>query len=259
MTFSLYDTIRMMKSSEGRDYAMRILDRHQHDWAFRRRPDQTPPFDEYWHTWILSGGRGAGKTRTGAEEADAFARAHEKSRLLLVGRTAGDIRATMVEGESGILSLHGGEGGVRYSPSIRQLEWPNGSKAFVTSADEPDSIRGVEAHFGWADEVAHWRTSKKKGKSDAWDNFRLAVRLRSGWGFGSQGRVIVTTSPEKTKALKKLHKELKADPLGVRLTEVSLYENAANISPGFLAAVTDMYEGTGLAETEVEGRWPWKL
>jgi len=254
MTFSLYDTITMMQPSEARDNALRKIEQHRYEWDFRRRPDQIPPFDPYWHTWIYSGGRGAGKTRTGAEEADKFARGHAGSRLLLVARTVVDARAILVEGESGILSLHGGKNGVRYNPALRQLEWRNGSKAFVTGSDEPDSIRGVEAHFGWADEVATWRTYKNK--FDAWDHMRLAVRLRH--TLDDFPRTIITTTPRKTKMLKKLHKELKSNPLGVRLTMASTESNVGNLHQNFLKAMSDMYDGTGMSETELEGQWPWK-
>jgi len=34
-----------------------------------------------------------------------------------------------------------------YKPSIRRLIWPNGNQAFCTSADEPDSLRGVQARL----------------------------------------------------------------------------------------------------------------
>ena len=35
-------------------------------WRFWARPDQLPPAGE-WSSWMLLGGRGAGKTRAGAE------------------------------------------------------------------------------------------------------------------------------------------------------------------------------------------------
>ena len=45
------------------------------DWLHQARPDQLPPPDaEPWTTWAVIGGRGSGKTRTGAEWVDALAR-----------------------------------------------------------------------------------------------------------------------------------------------------------------------------------------
>ncbi len=41
------------------------------DWRHFARPDQVPPeltgHGQPWHTWLLLGGRGSGKTRAGAE------------------------------------------------------------------------------------------------------------------------------------------------------------------------------------------------
>jgi len=259
---SLYDLINRMQPTEAQQYAASVVERYKNEWAYRRRPDQTPPFDTHWDVWIYSGGRGAGKTRTGAEETNAFARANPGSRLVLVARTAADVREVLVEGESGILQAADRTfTSVHYKPSIRQLEWSNGAKAFVTNADEPDSIRGVEAHFAWADEVAYWRMPKKKkrekGATDAWENLRLAVRLPANT-YKRSGRIIVTTTPKKTKMLKKLHEEILADPLGVRLTQASSYDNRTNLAESYLKTISDMYAGTELEKTEIKGLWPWK-
>ena len=37
------------------------------DWEIWARDDQLPPTDHKWRTWLILGGRGAGKTRAGAE------------------------------------------------------------------------------------------------------------------------------------------------------------------------------------------------
>src|SRR5690606_25455419 len=120
-----------------------------------------------------------------------FAENNPGSRLLLVARTASDVREVLVEGASGILSLYGSDDPQApiYKPSMRRLEWPNGSQAFCTSANEPDSLRGKEAHFTWADEVGSWRPREGEMQLDAWDNVRLATRL------GLTPRIIVTTTP----------------------------------------------------------------
>lgn len=255
MALSLYDTIRLMQPSEARDGALKQIERHTSlRWENRRRPDQVPPQDIFWSTWIYVGGRGAGKTRTGAEFVNEYAENHKDARILMVARTAADVREVMVEGESGILAINPT---VKYSPSIRRLVWPNGAQAFVTSADEPDSIRGVDVELTWGDEVANWRRGKKDKsgvrKNDAWDNLCLATR--KGW----DPKIIVTTTPSKTKMLKKLHKLLVADPLHVRLTQVDTRANFAALHPNYLDAIEGLYEGSNLAEQELRGNWPWKL
>src|SRR4051812_23863241 len=73
-----------------------------------------------WTTWLMLGGRGAGKTRAGAEWVRAMvhgiapwtSRLH--GRIALIGETAHDAREVMVEGESGLL---------RTSPQSQRPEW----------------------------------------------------------------------------------------------------------------------------------------
>ena len=79
-----------------------------HDWEPFAHPHQIePPGD--WTTWLLLGGRGAGKTRAGAEWVKALA-LREGSRcspIALIGETEHDAREVMVEGVSGLLRVHG--------------------------------------------------------------------------------------------------------------------------------------------------------
>ena len=43
-----------------------IADQLDHDWRSIARPEQLPP-DGLWTIWVYLGGRGTGKTRSGAE------------------------------------------------------------------------------------------------------------------------------------------------------------------------------------------------
>ena len=92
----------------------------------RARDAQRPPQGD-WGTWMVLAGRGFGKTRTGAEWARKMAFDHPGSRGALVAPTAADIRDTMIEGESGILSVSPPWFMPTYEPSKRKLTWPNGS------------------------------------------------------------------------------------------------------------------------------------
>src|SRR5688500_17931427 len=75
-----------------------------YDWRLVARPDQLPPPGD-WSIWLNMSGRGAGKTRAGAEWIRERALARPR-RIALVAPTAGDARDVMVEGESGLLSIH---------------------------------------------------------------------------------------------------------------------------------------------------------
>lgn len=67
---------------------------------------------EPWLTWLMIGGRGAGKTRAGAEwvRAQAVCRAplasEKAGRIALVGETEHDVREVMIEGVSGLMEIH---------------------------------------------------------------------------------------------------------------------------------------------------------
>jgi len=69
-----------------------------------RRVDQTPPVQADWTTWLLLGGRGAGKTRTGAEWIRRVAHMLDAPRIALVAQTYADAREVMIEGQSGLRS-----------------------------------------------------------------------------------------------------------------------------------------------------------
>ena len=98
------------------------------------------------------GGRGAGKTRAGAEWILDSVRTSAARRVALVGATYADVRDVMILGESGLLNVGRGDGLV-YEPSKRQLSWPNGAIAHVFTAEEPDGLRGHQFDGAWADAI----------------------------------------------------------------------------------------------------------
>jgi phage terminase large subunit-like protein len=87
-----------------------------YDWSVWARDDQLAPTatdaGKPWQTWLILGGRGSGKTRTGAEWVRARAlgfdaeRDEPARRIALIGLTIAQVRSVMVEGVSGLLSVH---------------------------------------------------------------------------------------------------------------------------------------------------------
>jgi phage terminase large subunit-like protein len=61
---------------------------------------------EEWTTWLLLGGRGAVKTRAGAEWVRTLALQDPTARIALIGETEHEAREVMVEGVSGLLAAH---------------------------------------------------------------------------------------------------------------------------------------------------------
>jgi phage terminase large subunit-like protein len=134
------------------------------DWPLWGRKDQMPPTDVAWQVWLSLGGRGAGKTRTGAEWVKARVAGEFDSglpparRVALVAPTLDEARHVMIEGVSGIMKVHELDD-LRpvYEPSKRQVTWPNGAVAQIFSAEEPDSLRGPQFDAAWCDELAKWK------------------------------------------------------------------------------------------------------
>lgn len=207
--------------------------KQQIPWRNLRRPSQVPP-DGDWLTWLILTGRGWGKTRVGAEwvlENSTFYR-----RFLLAGRTSGDLRDIMIEGESGILSIAPSGQMPNYEPSKRRLTFASGAVAVLRTADEPEGFRGLQAEAVWADELAAWE------HEEAWDQLQFGFRL------GHRPRQIVTTTPKPRPFVLELLRDL-----GTVVTRGSTYENRANLAPKFLRDVVRRYEGTRLGRQELHG------
>jgi phage terminase large subunit-like protein len=195
-------------------------------------------------TWLLLGGRGAGKTRTGAEWIRGLALGltdfaeRPLGRFALVGETFAQARDVMVEGPAGLLAIHRRAERPLWSPSLRKLEWPTtGAVAHVFSAEDPDSLRGPQFEAAWADELAKWRHVE-----ETWDMLQFGLRL------GAHPREIVTTTPRPIPLLKRLL----ADPR-IAVSRARTAENADNLAPAFLNAVVGRYAGTRLGRQELDG------
>ena len=210
--------------------------RLRYDWKRWARPEQIEPDAGKWRTWLILAGRGFGKTRTGAEWVRTIK--ETSGRIALVGETAADVRDVMIEGESGILACSPPWDRPRYMPSKRQLEWKNGAIAKTYSGDEPDQLRGPQHDAAWCDEIAKFQYAE-----DAWSNLEFGLRL------GAWPRTLVTTTPRPIPIVREL---LKGTDTGRTIvTRGSTFSNSANLSPDFIRAVREKYEGTRLGRQEL--------
>lgn len=111
------------------------------------------PAGEDWTVWLLLGGRGAGKTRAGAEWVRNFVdRRKDPARIALVSETYADGREVMIDGKSGLSSIGHESRRPTYEPSRRRLVWPTGSVGYVFSSEDPDGIRGHQFDAAWSDD-----------------------------------------------------------------------------------------------------------
>jgi phage terminase large subunit-like protein len=219
-------------------------------WSVRGRAWQVFPglldCAEPWRLrpkWLLLGGRGAGKTRAGAEWVRGLVAGHPDAartrlrRIALVGETFADARDVMVEGPAGILAAHSRRERPAWSPSLRKLTWPNGAVAHVFSAEDPDALRGPQFEAAWADELAKWRHAEA-----AWDMLQFGLRL------GAHPRQLITTTPRPIPLIQRLA----SDPR-VAVSRARTQDNAENLAPAFLETVLAAYGGTRLGRQELDG------
>ena len=204
-------------------------------WDFWQRNDQTCPAAD-WRVWLVMAGRGYGKTRMGAEWVRDLASANPGARIALVGATLTEARSVMMEGESGLLALTANDN-VVWEPSLRKLTWPNKTVAVLYSAAEPESLRGPQHDFAWADEIAKWPHGIA-----TWDNLMLGLRL------GTNPRAMATTTPRPVPLVRRLVKEL-----GVVRTNGRTNDNRSNLPAEFIEGVTALYEGTRWGRQELDG------
>ncbi|MCB1395233.1 MAG: DNA-packaging protein [Rhodobacter sp.] len=208
-------------------------------WAM---PHQLPPGGN-WRSWVCMGGRGAGKTRAGAEWVRAQVEGAgpgdpgRARRVALVGETFDQVREVMVFGDSGLLACCPPDRKPVWEATRRRLVWPNGAVASCFSAHEPEALRGPQFDAAWADELAKW---KKAG--DVWDMLQFALRL------GDDPRCVVTTTPRAQPTLKALLKS----PSTV-LTQAPTQANRAWLAESFLAEIETRYGGTRLGRQELDG------
>lgn len=216
-------------------------------WRDYARKEQLPPEGE-WRTWYVRGGRGSGKTWTGANLLAEWAQA-TPGEYGMVAPTFSDMRDKCIEGPSGLLRALGTNrveverGASRnvqsWNRSQGELRLRNGSTIYGDGADDgAPTIQGFNLRGLWADEVGLWKKWQM-----AWEeSIRFAVRL-------APGLIVATGTP------KRGHPLVKAlmNDTGVAKTLLRTMDNAANLDPTALADLIRLYGGTTLGRQELEG------
>lgn len=196
-----------------------------------------------WGTWLVMGGRGAGKTRAGAEwvremvEGSTPEAPGQCKAVALVGETLDQAREVMVFGPSGIIACSPPDRRPKWEATRKRLVWPNGAVAQIFSAHDPETLRGPQFDAAWCDEIGKW----SKGQ-ECWDMLQFALRL------GENPRVCATTTPRNSGLLKQL-----LDARDTVVTQAPTEANAHNLSPKFLERVEARYGGTALGRQELDG------
>lgn len=225
------------------------------------RGDQWPPEGVDWDVWFYMSGRGVGKTRAGGNWTRQMSR--YTGRLALIGRRGTDVRATMVEGPSGIIRACELAGETYdWKPALKEFTFENGAKAFGYSAEEPESLRGPEHGGGWLDEPCHMDLIE-----EVWSNYNLGLRSE---GVPGGAKTLLTSSPlpiawtkerisEKGQVIKNELGEPLLDEEGnieraprTVLVQVPTSVNLKNLDEGYKRRVINPLRGTRKGKQELD-------
>ena len=212
----------------------------QYSWAFHGRPSQQiPPGD--WLTWLVLAGRGAGKTRTGAQTVIEWKKQGYQY-INLAGRTIADVRDVMIFGKSGIIPNCPPELKPEYVTSKRQLIWPDKSITQCFTSEEPDKGQGPQSEKLWADEFTLFKYGGQ-----------LYIELEFGLRLGDKPQALLTTTGRRTKQLVKIMDRYKNGDPTVRVTRGRTLDNRANLNKDRLQELINQYAGTALGAVYLDG------
>jgi len=205
------------------------------------------PGNSEWSIWLNCTGRGTGKTKAGSNWVLEMALSKPGIHVGICAPKYEDVRAVLIEGESGILAearRNGIEIGPNaYNKNRQEIELDNGSKIRGFSAEKPDSIRGQNLSYCWFDELAMIRYFQFYHEG-------LMPALRK----GDKPRMMITTTPKRVRLIRELLEEAtREDETGVHLTEASSEENI-HFSRTQRLRLERKYAGTFMLEQELKGR-----
>jgi predicted phage terminase large subunit-like protein len=226
-------------------------------WQKQARPDQLLPAGR-WRVWYIQGGRGSGKTRSGAGALAEWVLGDTdgEGEYGIIGPTYADAWTKCVEGESGILRALGtsmAEIKDHRSATVRsawrtygQVVMHNGIVIYIDSAAEGGlRIQGRNLKGAWCDEIGLWFKWEL-----AWnESLRYAVRM-------GISRIVATGTPKASQPSRKLIRGLIKDLPehgGVVRTRLRTEDNRDNLSEEFYRAVIGANRGTRLERQELEG------
>jgi phage terminase large subunit-like protein len=217
-------------------------------WRFFARTDQVAPQGD-WMTWLLQAGRGAGKTRTGAEW--SWEQVHRWPGFLhaVVSPTFDDLDKVTFDGPSGLMRLV-----ERFPNRVRKvirrpwrIDFMNGSRITSFTGEATERLRGPEHNGAWIDELA--------GMGKAADEVytQASFGLRRVGPKGQQPRMLLTSTPKPLPLFRTLNARFAAGDPAVVITRASTMDNFANLSSHAIEELRGRYDGTRLGRQELLG------
>jgi len=206
------------------------------NWELTRHDYQIMPQGDWWNIWLFLAGRGAGKTRTAAENLWRLAWEQPKTRWLVSAPTFADVKDVCFMGESGLLNVMPRSIIEKHNIGDNEITLVNGSIIKGIPASEPDRFRGPQFSGGWLDELAAWDYL-----DEAWDMIQFGMRL------GERPILICTTTPKPKPLIIDLANR---DGEDVIVTKATTYDNLDNLAPTFKKQIMQ-YEGTSIGRQEI--------
>lgn len=219
-----------------------------YDWAgVWARPKQCPPIHASgWSRWGFLTGRGFGKTRAIAHHINSTVQTSPGP--LLICCIAQDEQSAIdiqIQGPSGLIATSPPWFKPEWQAAALQLEWPNGSRAYVRTPQVPDKIRGLEYHLTWASELQSWPPSLR---DEAWYRGVVAsTRL-------DRAQIIWDATPKRRHPiLKELLADAERDPIRNVIVRGTTHENALNLGPGYVEDLEAQWGNTLRGREELYG------
>lgn len=222
------------------DRKVAFMKRVKYNWSLWRRPEQWPPEDDSWTTLLYLGGRGVGKTRSGAEWVRHKMMTEPGSRIAIVAPTHSACRDVCFEGDSGLLNVIPQEEILKYNRSLGQLRLHNGSMVTSYSAGEPERLRGPQFHYAWLDELCAWTQAQA-----TYDQLQLTLRL------GAHPQTFITTTPKPIPLIIALVERAGEEDSPILIRRGSTFDNEANLAASALQELKERYGNSALGRQEL--------
>lgn len=208
-------------------------------------PHQIVPIESlWWEVYLLVGGRGVGKTLTGAfETRNHLRRLGKNARVGIGAPTASDARDTCMEGQTGLITLFPNEF-KEYNRSLGEARHIHGGIVKAMGTEKAKRWNGPQWSMIWFDELALCN-------QEAWDDANMGLRL------GERPYAVCTTTPKNRKWVKKLALD-KTTYVPQYYTEDGKLRLPSTFDNEFLPSrrvewLKNKYGGTRLGRQELEG------
>ena len=219
---------------------LQLLATYQRErWLRTARAEQVAPEGD-WRVWYLQAGRGAGKSKAGAEWLSQVESENPPGAYAIIAPTFADGRDTCVE--ELLLGILGKRVSLKgWNRSIGELFLKSGSRIYVDGADDGAlRIQGKNLRAAWCDEVGLW------GKWDlAWnESLAFAVRLEP-------AQIVATGTPKMGHGLVR---QLVEDETVVK-TRMRTVDNQQNLPAHVIRKLYEENKGTVRGRQELDGEW----